>query len=253
MNTEKHPEWLLQFFCVGVHKRKDFFAFLLPAFFCFALGGMLLASEETAAAALAFGGVATAPAANANDSGKLANAIASENLAELKRLINAGATLVDKDHHWSAMVNAAHRGSLESMKILLAAGVEPDAIGGDGDHTALCMAVTFPSNDHLEMIKILLMAGANPRIKCDLESAGSPLGIAQFRVENSPIAFNSNDTLERRKQVLSLLESVSADPQYVPALRREHCEWLQDMRCEDEEKDAAAKAKQEKQTGSIAK
>ena len=44
MNTKKHPEWLLQFFCVGVHKRKDFFAFLFPPLFFSALGGMLLTS-----------------------------------------------------------------------------------------------------------------------------------------------------------------------------------------------------------------
>ena len=42
--------------------------------------------------------------------------------------------------------------------------------------------------------------------------------------------------------MIALMESYTPDPQYIANLRREHCEWLRDVRCEDDTPDETTAA-----------
>ena len=216
-------------------------------------GGGNILSSFLLAAALVFGGVANVPVAVADDYEAFGYAIQEGDVEQVKHYINAGLEL-DKDSPDVADVfmralNARHP---EIIKILLAAGVNPDIRFNTGP-TALESIVrgathgkVFRENVKKEnpIIEILLTAGANPNAEGGLVTA---LGAADGRLrEQSEKVSQGRDAwiprMERTKHIKSLLESVTPDPQYVATLRREHCEWLRDVRCEDNTPDETTAA-----------
>lgn len=81
----------------------------------------------------------------------------------VKLLIDRGARVDQIDHvGCNALHHAAWRGDLESMQILLAAGISPNVIDNN-KNTALLQAVSSPLvGDRMPMLKLLLAHGADP-------------------------------------------------------------------------------------------
>ena len=81
----------------------------------------------------------------------------------VKLLLECGARVNQIDHvGCNALHYAAWRGDLESMQILLAAGISPNVIDNN-KKTALLQAVSSPFvGDRMLMLKLLLAHGADP-------------------------------------------------------------------------------------------
>ena len=79
--------------------------------------------------------------------------------------------------HWKPIVDAAFRGRADMVRVLLAAGADPDVISGTaGRHTPLTRVTehhaTIPRHSgHVEVVTALLEAGADPNLR------GGPLDI----------------------------------------------------------------------------
>ena len=98
---------------------------------------------------------------NADPTLSFCKAAKSGNLAEVKRLLVAGANpkaeCQGKD---TVLMRAADDGHTEVIKALLMAGANPDAQNEFGN-TALMLATI---DGHLQSVKVLLEAGANPNL-----------------------------------------------------------------------------------------
>lgn len=95
----------------------------------------------------------------------LADAIEGGDVAEVRRLLAAGANpnahYVSRDGDTRPLVLAVEMGGPEMVRALLDAGARVDAKLDDG-YTALGVAV---SSENLDMVKLLVEAGANPEVK----------------------------------------------------------------------------------------
>ena len=92
----------------------------------------------------------------------LINAVELDNTEMVKMLLAAGANpnTVSKDGE-TVLISATYKFNSEIIKMLLAAGVNPNMINKYGN-TALIWAVKW---DNYEIAKMLIDAGANPHIK----------------------------------------------------------------------------------------
>ena len=215
-------------------------------------GGNIL-SGFLLAAALVFGGVANAPVAVADDYSDFGSAIRQGDVEQVKHYINAGLD-VDMDiNGWLPLEYAIYGNQVEVAKILIAAGANLELEGKDGGGSLLFKAVksSVTSRLNVSMIKILLAAGANPHANASGYSM-TPIDYAKAQLEaardliSKGYSSTAMPFVKRAEPMISLMESYTPDPQYVANLRREHCEWLQDVRCEDDTPDETAAVATEK-------
>ena len=186
--------------------------------------------------------VANAPVAVADYHYDFFPAIEQGDVEQVKHYINAGLDLdASFDDSWNGLQHATVRNRPEIVKMLLAAGANPNATGLD-KRTALHLAI-YNSNDSIA--KILIAAGVKPDAVSDgegethLSFAKRVLAIQRHVSSGSAYYVSKIESLE---QILSFMESHTSDSQYVATLRREHCEWLQDVRCEDDTPEETAAA-----------
>ena len=211
-------------------------------------GGNIL-SGFLLAAALVFGGVANAPVAVADDYSDFGSAIRQGDVEQVKHYINAGLD-VDMDiNGWLPLEYAIYGNQVEVAKILIAAGANLELEGKDGGGSLLFKAVksSVTSRLNVSMIKILLAAGANPHANASGDSM-TPIDYAKAQLEaardliSKGYSSTAMPFVKRAEPMISLMESFTPDPQYVANLRREHCEWLRDVRCEDDTPDETTAA-----------
>ena len=82
-------------------------------------------------------------------------------LAEMRRLLDAGADPYDRDitNGWTALFHAIHKNQPDAVRLLLDRGVNPNQ--GARSTTALMLAA---ADRDPTIVEILLNAGANPRL-----------------------------------------------------------------------------------------
>ena len=107
---------------------------------------------------------------------------------------------------------AVESGDVEQVKHYINAGLDLDK-ETHGNLNALQVATLF---NHPEIVKMLLAAGAN--LNATGRDEGTALDYAIYGGKHA---------------IVEILQDAS-DSQYIATLRREHCEWLQDVRCEDD-------------------
>ena len=90
------------------------------------------------------------------------DAAKSNDVAELRRLLDDGAELDGRDHRgYSALMLAAYVGQVEAFDFLLASGADPNSADLGGN--SVLMGAAFKG--HLDMVRALLAAGARPQAK----------------------------------------------------------------------------------------
>ena len=186
--------------------------------------------------------VASASVATSYDKSNFAAAIEDGDVEQVKHYINAGFDLdAGLGNGWNAMQMAVEYDRPEILEMLLAAGASSNLSGG-ANLLALGMAA---KRGNAELAKMLLAAGVDPnasRYKGDqtrLSYAKEVLVWVRKKNNSSPRAISRIEGIEK---VISLMESHTPDPQYVANLRRKHCEWLRDVRCEDDTPDETTAA-----------
>lgn len=115
---------------------------------------------------------------NAKLDKKLRKAAINGDVAEIGRLIDAGADIESHGGFFTLgltpLGNAIFNGKYEAAKYLLERGANPNARDTIGD-TVLWMAVSYNRVDEAEL---LIRFGADPRAYCDMSDRGSVLQVA---------------------------------------------------------------------------
>jgi uncharacterized protein len=103
------------------------------------------------------GFLASCAGGNGGLSAQLVDAAASGDVAELNRLLDAGASVnANARDDWNPLTIASREGHVEAVQILLKRGASINMTEGGG-HTALFWAKKY---NHLNVEKVLLEAGA---------------------------------------------------------------------------------------------
>lgn len=155
--------------------------------------------------------------------GVACQAIVSNDLDLLKKEIRQNPASVLE--HWKPLVDAAFLGKLDSAKLLLAEGVDPDIRGkGKTSHTALTRICqphkTIGRTDaHTEIVKMLLKQGADPLLPGGMDEL-IPLVWSYMKAGSPFIEVLEEPTMQASQKVGDHSELLLHAAKYdIPALR----------------------------------